>query len=87
MKRLFFVDCPVKMSMKNIIYKINENRYFLLFVLLFAYVQSIYTRIGGRQQINVYTFTPEGAIASSKHWIRQLKSWRNWTRCDQPLIF
>lgn len=52
------------MSMKNIIHKLNENHYFLLFILLFAYVQSIYTRIVGRQQINAYTFTPEAAIAT-----------------------
>jgi len=50
--------------MKNIIHKINENRGFLLFILLFAYVQSIYTRIVGRQEINAYTFTPEAALAT-----------------------
>lgn len=50
--------------MKNSIYKIKKNRHFLLFILLFAYVQSIYTRIVGRQQINSYTFTPEAAIAT-----------------------
>src|SRR5690554_2180150 len=50
--------------MKNIIFKIYQNRYFLLFILLFAYVQSIYTRISVRQKINAYTFTPEAAIGS-----------------------
>lgn len=50
--------------MKNSIRKIHQNRYFLLFILLFAYVQSIYTRISVRQQINVYTFTPEAAFMS-----------------------
>ncbi|MCE7053146.1 histidine kinase [Algoriphagus sp. AGSA1] len=50
--------------MKNSIRKIHQNRYFLLFILLFAYVQSIYTRIVGRQQINAYTFTPEAAFMS-----------------------
>lgn len=50
--------------MKNIIHKISRNRHFLLFILLFAYVQSVYTRIVGRQQINAYTFTPEAAIAT-----------------------
>lgn len=43
---------------------IRENRYFLLFIVLFAYVQSIYTRISVRGQINAYTFTPEAAIGS-----------------------
>mgnify|MGYP002621704990 CR=1 FL=1 len=50
--------------MKNSIRKIHQNRYFLLFILLFAYVQSIYTRIVGKQQINAFTFTPEAAIAT-----------------------
>jgi sensor histidine kinase YesM len=52
------------MSIKNIIRKINENRGFLLFILLFAYVQSIYTRTVGRQLVNIYTFTPEAALAT-----------------------
>lgn len=52
------------MLIKNIIRKINENRGFLLFILLFAYVQSIYTRIVGRQLVNIYTFTPEAAVAT-----------------------
>jgi len=50
--------------MKNILYKIHQNRYFLLFILLFAYVQSIYARISVRQQINAYTFAPEAALMS-----------------------
>ncbi len=50
--------------MKNIIYKVHQNRYFLLFIVLFAYIHSIYTRISVRQQISAYTFTPEAAIAS-----------------------
>lgn len=50
--------------MKNIIRKIYQNRHFLLFILLFAYIQSIYSRISVRQQINGYTFTPEAAIAT-----------------------
>lgn len=41
-----------------------RHRFFLLFILLFAYVQSIYTRVLVRQEINVYTFTPEAAVAS-----------------------
>lgn len=50
--------------MKNFIQKIYQTRYFLLFILLFAYVQSIYIRIIVRQQINAYTFTPDAALAS-----------------------
>ncbi len=50
--------------MKNFIHKINEHRGFLLFILLFAYLHSIYTRIVVRQQINAYTFTPEAALAT-----------------------
>lgn len=40
------------------------NRNFLLFIVLFAYIQSVYTRISVRQEINVFTFTPESAIGS-----------------------
>lgn len=50
--------------MKNFTQKIYQNRYFLLFILLFAYVQSIYIRIIVRQQINAYTFTPDAALVS-----------------------
>lgn len=50
--------------MKKIVQKIYQNHYFLLFILLFAYLQSIYTRIAVRQLVNVYTFTPEAALAS-----------------------
>jgi sensor histidine kinase YesM len=50
--------------MKNSIYKIYQNRHFLLFIFLFAYIQSIYTRITARQQINAYIFTPEAALAA-----------------------
>ncbi|SFS87801.1 sensor histidine kinase [Sphingobacterium wenxiniae] len=50
--------------MKTLLYRIYQNRHFLLFITLFAYVQSIYTRISVRQHINAYTFTPEAAIAS-----------------------
>lgn len=48
--------------MKNRLERIYRNRYFLLFVLLFAYVESVHDRIGGWQQVNAYTFTPEAAI-------------------------
>lgn len=40
------------------------NRYFLLFMMLFAYVQSIYIRITSRVEINAYTFTPEAVLFS-----------------------
>lgn len=60
----FFVNCLIKMPMNNFTHKINKNRSFLLFILLFAYLQSIYTRIVARQHINVYTFTPEAALAT-----------------------
>lgn len=51
--------------MKNWISKLYRNRFFLLFILLFAYVQSIYVRLTAREEINGYTFTPEAALASS----------------------
>ncbi len=35
-----------------------------MFILLFAYVQSIYIRTVNRQKINIYTFTPEAALAT-----------------------
>ena len=50
--------------MRNIITYISQNRYFLLFILLFAYVESIYTRLIVRQTLNIYIFTPEAAISS-----------------------
>lgn len=48
--------------MKNIVSKIIANRYFLLFILLFAYLQSIYSRIAVRREIDAYIFTPEAAL-------------------------
>ncbi|WP_028298043.1 sensor histidine kinase [Olivibacter sitiensis] len=50
--------------MKNLVHKIRQNRYFLLFILLFAYAQSIYIRISVRGVVNPYIFTPEAAIAT-----------------------
>ncbi|AZB07790.1 histidine kinase [Chryseobacterium sp. G0162] len=50
--------------MKNISKQIHQNRYFLLFVLLFAYVQSIHVRIAIRGTLNQYIFTPEAAVAN-----------------------
>ncbi len=59
-----FLDCFIRFANKNSMDKLYKNRYFLLFIVLFAYVQSIHTRMSARQLINVYTFTPEAAIAS-----------------------
>ncbi len=50
--------------MKNWIHKIYVHRNFFHFIALFAYVQSVYGRISVERQINAYTFTPDGAIAS-----------------------
>ena len=44
--------------------RIYRNRYFLLFIMLFAYVQSIFIRISAREEINIYTFTPEAMLFS-----------------------
>ncbi len=54
----------MKTSIKNCIQKIDLHRHFLLFILLFAYLQSIYSRISVRREINAYTFTPEAALAT-----------------------
>lgn len=50
--------------MKPWLNKIYLNRYFLLFIMLFAYVQSIYIRITAQEEINQYTFTPEAVLFS-----------------------
>lgn len=50
--------------MKTIVEQIHQNKYFLLFVLLFAYAQSIHTRIGIRRKLDAYIFTPEAAVAT-----------------------
>ncbi|MDN3693778.1 sensor histidine kinase [Chryseobacterium tructae] len=50
--------------MKTILKQINQNRYFLLFILLFAYVQSIHVRIAVRGKVDQYIFTPEAAVAT-----------------------
>lgn len=50
--------------MKNIVKQIHQNRYFFLFILLFAYVQSIHVRITVRGTLNKYIFTPEAAVAT-----------------------
>lgn len=50
--------------MKHWLNNIYRNRYFLLFIMLFAYVQSIYVRISAWEEINAYTFTPEALFYS-----------------------
>ncbi|WP_452226065.1 sensor histidine kinase [Lacinutrix cladophorae] len=50
--------------MKKLLYTAYSNWHFLLFILLFAYIQSVYKRIIVRQEINAYTFTPEAAFAT-----------------------
>ena len=50
--------------MNNLLKKIKSHQFFLLFVLLFAYAQSVQIRIWVRQEITLYTFTPEAAILS-----------------------
>lgn len=50
--------------MKNIALKVYQNRNFLLFIVVYSYIHSVYTRISVRQEINAYIFTPEAALAS-----------------------
>lgn len=49
--------------MKKTFIKIRENQHFFLFILLFTYLQSIYSRILIRGDLSIYIFTPEAAIA------------------------
>ena len=50
--------------MKKWLTKIYRNRYFLLFIMLFTYLQSIYIRITAWEEITAYTFTPEVILFS-----------------------
>lgn len=50
--------------MKKWLNSIRSNQYFLLFILLFAYVQSIYMRMSSSQEVNAYTFTPDAALST-----------------------
>jgi sensor histidine kinase YesM len=50
--------------MNRLLHKIRTHRNFLMFILVFSYLDSIIYRIRTHQVINVYTFTPEGAIAN-----------------------
>ena len=49
--------------MKKIISKIQQNKHFFLFILLFAYIQTVYSRILVRGELSIYIFTPEAAFA------------------------
>jgi hypothetical protein len=46
---------------------INKNRYFLIFIVLFAYAQSLDSRIRERSQLDFYTFTPDAAFGILIH--------------------
>jgi len=50
--------------MKNLAFEIKRSKYFLLFVFLFAYAQSIQIRFLSRRQLDWYIFTPEAAVVS-----------------------
>ncbi len=48
--------------MKHYFKDLYLNSWFLGFIFFFAYAQSIQTRVLVRDQINIYTFTPDGAV-------------------------
>lgn len=50
--------------MKHIFFNIRQSRYFLLFILVFAYIQSIQVRFLVRRTLDWFIFTPEAAVAS-----------------------
>lgn len=52
----------ISMAMKNILTGARRHRYFLLFIFLFAYVQSVQVRFMTSHEINLLTFTPEAAV-------------------------
>ena len=43
---------------------IRNHKWFLILIAIFTYLQSIQVRILVRQKVNIYTFTPDGAIAT-----------------------
>ncbi len=49
--------------MQKILSQINQHRYFLSFILLFAYVQTVQERFSYRKVFDALNFTPEAAIA------------------------
>jgi hypothetical protein len=50
------------MDMKNTLSAVRRHRYFLWFIFLFAYVQSVQVRYTTSHEINALTFTPEAAV-------------------------
>lgn len=74
--------------MKKLLYKLKEHRYFLGFVFLFSYAHSVQVRLLSRGGITLYTFTPEGAVASLVSAcvlfliIRKVMQWRR-----SPAVF
>ena len=52
------------MKMTHYIQKLASHKIFITFVFLFAYAQSIQIRIWVRNEMNLYTFTPEAAIVT-----------------------
>lgn len=72
--------------MKKLLHTVYSNRHFLLFILLFAYLQSVYTRIIIREEINAYIFTPDSAFATLVSvcilFLIILFFIRNWERSD-----
>ena len=55
---------PNRCLMKRLFNKIHRNSFFLLFIVLFAYVQSIDSRIRQKSELNAYTFTPDAAFGT-----------------------
>lgn len=43
---------------------IRNHKWFLILIAIFTYLQSIQVRILVRQKVNIYTFTPDGGIAT-----------------------
>lgn len=60
----YFYKLYDKFAMTKYLNQIYANRYFLLFIMLFAYVDSIYVRISSSEKLDLYTFTPEAFIFS-----------------------
>lgn len=50
--------------MKKLLNKLKQHRYFLLFILLFAYVHSIQIRLWVRGEFSWYILTPEAAVGT-----------------------
>ncbi len=49
--------------MKKFFHRIYAHRYFLLFIMLFAYVESVYRRISYVDKLDLLMFSPEATIA------------------------